>query len=138
MTNRDKMYNSNAIAKDWLFAHGYDHVVIFGHHKTRRGGGMTWTYKKNGKREMQRTNDLWRLFDGICLNNITKTFIPIQIKTNSFGTVQHIADFMKGTLQQALIINVVNRHCRVKLIDNSGIREITPNISKHISRKTYI
>ena len=98
------MYNSNAVAKQWLLSNKFNDIVMFTH--TRYG--MPHTSKVNGKITTKLQKDLYALFDAMCLNNDGFIFF-IQIKTGRFPSTNPIQTFLKKTLfARGLAINVTN------------------------------
>lgn len=121
------MYQSNNIAKNWLFSNNFDFVVLFTHSRY----GMPHSWKDKGKIKHSLQKDLYALWDGICLSK--DGFITfIQIKSGRFPPTKPIIDFLKKTaFARGLAINVIKDKCRVRLYDGEGVREITPDLRKY-------
>ena len=124
------MYDSNAVAKQWLLSNNYNYLVVFTH--TRYGMPHTW--KENGVIKSHNQKDLYALFDGICLDKNGKiTFF--QVKTNAFPNTDAIQTFIRKTTHTcALGINVIRGRIRVRLYNGKSVKEITPDIRTFINR----
>lgn len=129
-----KMYESNAVAKEWLLKQGYDHIVIFGHARH----GMPTVFRDGTNQVRWKPRDLFGLFDGICVDPKQGICVFFQVKTNAFPVFKDIQNFLsKNKLQEyALAINVLPmRRIRVKKITKDDVTELGTKITTFIKPK---
>ena len=124
------MYDSNAVAKQWLLSNRFNYIVLFTH--TRYGMPHTWS--EDGKIYHKLQKDLYALFDGVCLSK--DGFVTfIQVKTGAFPKTAPIQTFLKRTkASKALGINVYHGSVRVRLYSGKRVKTITPDIRKFIKK----
>ncbi len=123
LNNRQRMYVTNRMVRDWLLEKGYDQIWFKRH--TKRND-IVFTQKGN-----YLATDLWNLFDGICLSKFGDiTFL--QMKTNAWAKESDLMKFIKKNKNvMVLVFNVTNKLrntrgyvIRTRFYDDNGRLEI--------------
>ena len=101
LNNRQRMRESNRIARETLLKEGYDQIWFKMH--TRRHDRI---YTQNGAYSAL---DLWNLFDGACFD-IHGRVVFFQVKTNAWPKASDIVEFTKDKIGfDVLLLNVVKK-----------------------------
>lgn len=99
MNNRQRMRYSNKIAVKWLLSHDFDEIWLKRHTKRH-----DIHYTQNGNYVGL---DLWKLFDGICINMVSTTpslnrgysehgsMVFLQLKTNAWPSDNELIQWLK-------------------------------------------
>lgn len=90
MNRRQRMYQTNKLAKKWLFQNDYDFIWLKPHLDNRRNHFKDWYHTKAGS--IQQT-DIYNLFDGFCFDHLGY-LVFLQISTTNFHGIQPYEDFI--------------------------------------------
>lgn len=117
MNNRERMRYSNRLAVKWLLTHGFDEIWLKRHTKFH---DIHYTQKGNYV-----ALDLWRLFDGICVN-LKRSRTPghyqkgslvfLQLKTNAWPSETELIQWLKnkhGCLVMAINVRKIKKEWEV-------------------------
>lgn len=126
--NQRKSYRSNAKARDWLLKNGYNDILMYGHHKKKRGGGMVWMWQASGKQYLKRVNDAYNLFDGQCFDEHGDIMF-FQVKSNNWPVSKNIISWMKGKNTRCMAINVRDKGPIVIRVFVRSITNDAPDIT---------
>ena len=102
MNNRQRMRASNLLVREWLLKNGYDEIWFKSHGKRN-----DYVFTQNGKYMAQ---DIWNLFDGICVSPNGEYLVLLQMKTNAWAKEEPIKRFVRYKIGcYALSFNVTNK-----------------------------
>lgn len=95
------MRASNKMVREWLLQNGYDEIWFKPHGKRN-----DYVFTKKGNYMAQ---DIWNLFDGICINNWGYVYF-LQVKTNNWAKKSDFEKFIRKTAQTHILsFNVTNK-----------------------------
>ncbi len=100
LNNRQRMYATNKLVKQWLLENGYDQIWFKRHTKDK---DLVFTQKGN-----YLATDLWNLFDGVCFNRYGFP-VYLQMKTNAWASEKEINSFLDSHNISVLVLNVTNK-----------------------------
>ena len=102
MHNRERMRASNLLVREWLLENGYDEIWFKAHGKRN-----DYVFTQKGKYMAQ---DIWNLFDGICIDPSGSMVVFLQMKTNVWVKEKPLKDFVKKKAGCfVLAFNVTNK-----------------------------
>ena len=115
-STRDRMRDSNRLARHWMLDHGFTWIWFKPHGKRK-----DWCFTPDGTYQWL---DLWGLFDGLCMvrDGQTLKIVPFQIKTNRWAKEDEIISWMVDKQTESVLVvnvkgvkgkwNVLNRYYR--------------------------
>jgi hypothetical protein len=92
MNRRKTMYNTNRLAREWLFRNGYDLIWLKPHLDARKKKFKDFYHTRQGTFY---ATDIYNLFDGMCFDS-TGQITMLQISTTNFHSEEPYAKFMEG------------------------------------------
>ena len=99
MNNRQRMRASNKLVREWLLKNSYDEIWFKPHGKRN-----DYVFTQRGSYMAQ---DIWNLFDGICIREGVITFL--QMKTNAWAKGSDFVKFKNKTIMTDILsFNVTN------------------------------
>ncbi len=106
MNNRQRMRASNKMVREWLLKNGYDEIWFKPHGKRN---DYVFTQKGN-----YMAQDIWNLFDGICVHILDGMPMFLQMKTNAWANKKDFKKFQDKCLVRILSFNVTNKLAECK------------------------
>ena len=96
------MRTSNLLVRKWLLENGYDQIWFKPHGKRN-----DYVFTQKGTYMAQ---DIWNLFDGVCISPDGEFVVFLQMKTNAWAKGEPIKKFIKR-LSGAFVLsfNVTNK-----------------------------
>jgi hypothetical protein len=86
------MRNTNRLAREWLFANGYDYIYFKPHKDFRKRKNQEVYFTKQGNFYQ---TDFYNLFDGFCFDK-NGVFTFIQTSTTNYHKIDPYVEFLKG------------------------------------------
>lgn len=127
MNNRQIMKHTNKLAREWLFAHGFDYIYFKPHRDFRKRTNQEVYFTKQG---VFYQTDFYNLFDGFCYDR-DGVFTWIQTSTTNYHKSDPYVEFLRGKKGfNILFIKAVKKNNRWQIRTKYITNNLTDSLKK--------